>query len=97
MQDLKTRIDTMERVLNTRIDIVERDLRLLRDVCWPVCQLYREQSQLSNITDKKKVLNNLPNDEAFSLLKAKNKIAPNMELRKGRLNEEWELISREDI
>lgn len=83
--------------LNTRVRILEHELRLLREICWPVCQLYREQSQLSNITEKKKVLDGLPLDEAFALLKSKNKLAPNTELRKGRLNEEWELISKDDI
>lgn len=55
-----------------RLTQLEEEVRLLREVTWPVCQSLREKSQLDNKTDFMKYLQD---DEIVRLLKIKNNIS----------------------
>ena len=58
-----------------RIDQLETELRLLREVTWPVCQSIAEISQLSDTQNKKRFLQVLDEKEIRKLLVLKDEIA----------------------
>lgn len=55
-----------------RLTHLEEEVRLLREVTWPVCQSLREKSQLD---DKTEFMRFLPEEEIINLLKLKHKIS----------------------
>ena len=55
-----------------RLTQLEEEVRLLREVTWPVCQALREKSQLD---DKMQFMELLADDEILKLLKMKNDIS----------------------
>ena len=55
-----------------RLTQLEEEVRLLREVTWPVCQALREKSQLA---DKAQFMGILSDDEILKLLKMKNDIS----------------------
>jgi hypothetical protein len=55
-----------------RLTQLEEEVRLLREVTWPVCQALRERSQLD---DKTQFMRLLHDDEIIKLLKMKNEIS----------------------
>lgn len=55
-----------------RLTQLEEEVRLLREVTWPVCQALRERSQLD---DKTQFMRLLHDDEIIKLLKLKNEIS----------------------
>lgn len=55
-----------------RLTQLEEEVRLLREVTWPVCQALRERSQLD---DKTQFMRLLHDDEITRLLKLKNEIS----------------------
>lgn len=55
-----------------RLTQLEEEVRLLREVTWPVCQALRERSQLD---DKTRFMRPLHDDEIIKLLKMKNEIS----------------------
>ena len=55
-----------------RLTQLEEEVRLLREVTWPVCQALREKSQLD---DKMQFMRLLSDDEIIKLLKMKNDIS----------------------
>jgi hypothetical protein len=55
-----------------RLTQLEEEVRLLREVTWPVCQSLREKSQLD---DKTQFMGLLSDDEILKLLKMKNDIS----------------------
>jgi hypothetical protein len=58
-----------------RISQLEEELRLLREVTWPVCQSLRETSQLTDIENKRKFLMILDPEEIEFLLKEKASVS----------------------
>jgi len=58
-----------------RISQLEEELRLLREVTWPVCQSLRETSQLTDIENKKRFLSTLNLEEAKFLIREKAKVS----------------------
>lgn len=57
-----------------RITNLEEEVKLLREVTWPVCQSIRETSQLEELPQKKEFLRNLDIDEARCLLFNKSRL-----------------------
>ena len=55
-----------------RLTNLEEEVRLLREITWPVCQALREKSQLD---DKSHFMRYLREDEVVRLLKLKNEIS----------------------
>ena len=55
-----------------RMTQLEEEVRLLREVTWPVCQALREKSQLVDKTEFMRFLND---EEVVKLLKMKNEIS----------------------
>jgi hypothetical protein len=55
-----------------RLTQLEEEVRLLREVTWPVCQALRERSQLD---DKTRFMRPLHDDEIIKLLKMKNELS----------------------
>lgn len=55
-----------------RLSQLEEEVRLLREVTWPVCQALREKSQLD---DKTQFMKFLDDEEVVKLLKMKNDIS----------------------
>tara|TARA_Y100000385_G_C12707612_1_gene473205 strand:- start:155 stop:463 length:309 start_codon:yes stop_codon:yes gene_type:complete len=55
-----------------RLTQLEEEVRLLREVTWPVCQALREKSQLS---DKSEFMRLLDDEEVVKLLKIKQEIS----------------------
>ena len=51
-----------------RLTDLEEEVRLLREVCWPVCQALREKSQLDEIKDKRNFLKWLKDDDEIKKL-----------------------------
>ena len=58
-----------------RISQLEEELRLLREVTWPVCQSLRETSQLTDIENKKRFLSTLDSDEIEFLIQEKARVS----------------------
>jgi len=58
----------------SRLTNLEEEVRLLRKVCWPVCQAFSEDHQLADIQNKTEFLKFLDEDEAHQLLKKKAKM-----------------------
>jgi hypothetical protein len=57
-----------------RLTQLEEEVRLLREVTWPVCQALREKSQLD---DKAQFMKFLPEEEVVKLLKLKHDVSKN--------------------
>ncbi len=55
-----------------RLTQLEEEVRLLREVTWPVCQALREKSQLA---DKNEFMRLLDDEEVLKLLKIKQEIS----------------------
>lgn len=55
-----------------RLTQLEEEVRVLREVTWPVCQALREKSQLA---DKNEFMRLLDDEEVVKLLKMKNDIS----------------------
>lgn len=55
-----------------RLTQLEEEVRLLREVTWPVCQALREKSQL---VDKTQFMKYLDDEEVIKLLKIKHSIS----------------------
>jgi len=72
LQDVR---ELIKDCLLPRITQLEEEVRLLREVCWPICQSLRETSQLTDITNKKKFLEILNSVEVEHLLNEKAKIS----------------------
>lgn len=51
-----------------RLTDLEEEVRLLREVCWPVCQALREKNQLHDIQNKRNFLKYLDPDDVKKLL-----------------------------
>jgi hypothetical protein len=62
-------------VLIPHIIKVEEEVRLLREVTWPVCQSLRENSQLSDLENKVRFLKDIDDDEVKQLLAEKARIS----------------------
>ena len=58
-----------------RITQLEEEVRLLREVTWPVCQSLTEQSQLSDSHNKRRFLCILDDQEVKKLLILKDEIS----------------------
>ena len=58
-----------------RISQLEEELRLLREVTWPVCQSLRETSQLTDIENKKRFLSTLDSAEIEFLIQEKARVS----------------------
>ena len=63
-----------------RIDQLENEVHLLRHVCWPVCQAFRENGQLSDIPNKSIFLSNLHENDVNKLLKDKGRMTHKLKL-----------------
>lgn len=58
-----------------RLTDVEEELRELREITWPVCQmLLDKKNQMNNIEEKKYFFSHLDPDECKKLLRLKNKL-----------------------
>ena len=78
-----------------RITDLEEEVRLLRGVCWPVCQSITEVNQLDGIIAKRKFLfdggaRNI--DEIVELLKKKQTINIHIEKTPATYDEEYRRI-----
>jgi len=74
----------------------QEELKTLREVTWPVCQSLQEKSQISNISEKIKFLNDLSHPEIINLLKKKNEFSRDNNVSKSTchlLNEEFKRIT----
>lgn len=58
----------------SRLTNLEEEVRLLRKVCWPVCQAMSEPHQLADMQNKSEFLRFLEEDEVHHLLKKKAKM-----------------------
>ena len=58
-----------------RIHQLEDEIKLLRAITWPVCQSLTENSQVSDVHNKRLFLNNLDEREIRKLLILKDEIA----------------------
>lgn len=58
-----------------RLTQLEEEVRYLRHVTWPVCQMIRENSQIDNIDYKKQFLKLLDIEEARELIIEKSRIS----------------------
>ena len=65
---LKDVRELIRSVILPRISQLEEEVRMLRRVTWPVCQSLKEQSQISDISNKRKLLQMLDPDEVKFLL-----------------------------
>lgn len=72
----------------------KEEIRNLREITWPVCQSIRECSQLTDIENKKKFLQDFDEHEAIHLLKMKNKISSEVKFKPSSSNLLREEISR---
>lgn len=73
--DLKILREFVKDHILPRLTQLEEEVRVLREVTWPVCQSIREQTQISDIQKKKQVLLMLDPEEARKLLDTKTKIS----------------------
>ena len=55
-----------------RITELEEEVRLLRKVCWPVCQRLTEKHALGDIESKREFLERLDDEEVWMLLRRKS-------------------------
>ena len=74
-KDLKILREFVKDHILPRLTQLEEEVRVLREVTWPVCQSLREQTQISDIQKKKEVLLMLDPEEAQKLLNIKSKIS----------------------
>jgi hypothetical protein len=73
---LKNVRDLLKDNILPRLTDLEVEVQYLRKVCWPVCQALREKSQIDDIKNKKKFLNEATTclEEVKMLLNEKQKI-----------------------
>jgi len=72
LQDVR---ELIRDVILPRMIQLELEVRELRKVTWPVCQSLREKSQLTDIQNKKRLLEILDQDEIKMLLQEKASMA----------------------
>lgn len=74
-KDLDTvSVDFVKAFLLPRIDQLEAEVKMLREITWPVCQaLYENGDPLSCIEQKRRYFSVLFKDEAIDLLEKKSK------------------------
>jgi len=92
MEDQKVSWEFVRDHILVRLTDLEEEVRLLREVCWPVCQAMSEYSQISNTSEKQKFFKHggtRDTDEMIMLLKRKAKLYHVLQKQSGGLlNEE---------
>jgi hypothetical protein len=71
-KDLKNLRELVKDHILPRLTQLEEEVRLLREVTWPVCQALKEKSQLD---DKTQFMRFLDTEEVIKLLKIKHGIS----------------------
>lgn len=71
-RDLKNLRELVKDHILPRLTQLEEEVRLLREVTWPVCQALREKSQLD---DKTRFMRFLDDEEVVKLLKMKHSVS----------------------
>jgi hypothetical protein len=91
MEDQKVSWEFVRDHVLKRLTDLEEEVRLLREVCWPVCQALTEPNQLANIQHKRTFLlkgGARHMDEVKMLLKKKSKMYHSLGKQGGLLSEE---------
>lgn len=64
--------DLVRTLLIPRLDQLEAEVKMLREIAWPICQALKEDGNpLSCIDEKRRYFRHLYKDEAIELLKKK--------------------------
>jgi len=62
----------LREVLLPRLDSLENEVKMLRDITWPVCQHYIEKHHMTDpLEEKRRFLRHLYQEEALALLRRK--------------------------
>lgn len=88
MEDQKVSWEFVRDHVLKRLTDLEEEVRLLREVCWPVCQALSEYSQISNTSEKQNFLKQggtRDTDEMIMLLKRKAKLYHVLQKQSGGL------------
>ena len=91
MEDQKVSWEFMREHILPRLTDLEEEVRLLRKVCWPVCQALTEPNQISNMKDRKTFLAQggaRDLEEVSMLLRKKSEIYHTLGKQGGLLQEE---------